>query len=217
MEELNQVIIDNQRLIYAITNYFKNYNHKDDLYQVGVIGLINAYYNYDPMVNVKFSTYAYPYILGEMKKLVREDKGIKISREISKRNLKIEKAKVLLTQRLMREPSIKELSDFLEIPEIYVVEAVKSTNLIQSLDEPVNELSLYEVIGDKETDLDMLMALKAEIERLKASDKEIIETRYMQDLTQTEAAEVLGMSQVQVSRKEKKILVKLKNNLVNYN
>ncbi|MDD2435783.1 MAG: sigma-70 family RNA polymerase sigma factor [Bacilli bacterium] len=72
-------------------------------------------------------------------------------------------------------------------------------------------------MGDKETDLDMLMALKAEIERLKASDKEIIETRYMQDLTQTEAAEVLGMSQVQVSRKEKKILVKLKNNLVNYN
>ncbi len=217
MEELNQVILDNQKLIYAITNYFKNYSHKDDLYQVGVLGLINAYYNYNPGLNVKFSTYAYPYILGEMKKLVREDKGIKISRDISKRNFKIEKAKILLTQKLMREPSIKELSDFLEIPEVYVVEAIKSTNIMQSLDEPVNELSLHEVISKRETDINTLIALKEEIERLKGSDKEIIETRYMQDLTQTEAAEALGMSQVQVSRQEKKILVKLRNNLRTYN
>ncbi|MGE5455779.1 MAG: sigma-70 family RNA polymerase sigma factor [Ignavibacteriales bacterium] len=213
MENLDQAIIENQRLIHGMTHYFNNYPHKDDLFQVGVLGLINAYNNYDPNMNVKFSTYAYPYILGEMKKCVREDKSIKISRDISKRNLRIEKAKILLTQKLMREPTISELASFLEIPEIFVVEAVKSNNLTQSIDEPVNDMSLHEVITKRQTDMDTLLALREEIEALKQSEKELIEKRYMEDLTQNEAAKVLGISQVQVSRQEKKILVKMKNNL----
>lgn len=214
MKNLDQVIIDNQRLIHGMTHYFKNYAHKDDLFQVGVLGLINAYNNYDPNLNVKFSTYAYPYILGEMKKCVREDKSIKISRDISKRNFKIEKVKALLNQKLMREPTISEIAAFLEIPEMFVVEAIKSNNLTQSIDEPVNDMSLHEVITKRQTDIDTLLALKEEIESLKQSEKQLIEKRYMEDLTQTEAAKVLGISQVQVSRQEKKILVKMKNNLV---
>ena len=79
MDDLTKLTIDNERLIYSIANYFKNYSNKEDLYQVGRLGLITAYKKYNPNMNCKFTTYAYPYILGEMRRLVREDKGIKIS------------------------------------------------------------------------------------------------------------------------------------------
>ena len=91
MDEITNLIMNNERLIYSIANYFKNYNSKEDLYQAGCLGLITAYKKYNPNMNCKFTTYAYPYILGEMRKLVREDKGMKVSREITKLNLKIEK------------------------------------------------------------------------------------------------------------------------------
>ena len=94
MDEITNLIMNNERLIYSIANYFKNYQSKEDLYQAGCLGLITAYKKYDPNMHCKFTTYAYPYILGEMRKLVREDKGLKISREITKLNLKIEKAYV---------------------------------------------------------------------------------------------------------------------------
>ena len=109
---MEEIILENKNLIYSITRYFEKYANKEDLFQAGCIGMIMAYNHYDESMNVKFTTYAYPYILGEMKKLVREDKSIKISRNIQMLNLKIEKARVILTQKLMREPSINELSDF---------------------------------------------------------------------------------------------------------
>ena len=83
METLNEIIINNKNLVYSIANYFRNYKSKEDLYQAGFLGLIEAYKNYKNDKGTKFTTYAYSYIFGEMKKLVREDKGIKISREIS--------------------------------------------------------------------------------------------------------------------------------------
>ena len=134
MEEITNLILNNEKLIYSICNYFKNYNSKEDLYQAGCVGLISAYKKYNPDMNCKFTTYAYPYILGEMRKLVREDKGMKISREITKLNLKIEKAYILLTQKLMKEPSIEEIANYLEIPEYYVSEAILSLNKIKSID-----------------------------------------------------------------------------------
>ena len=90
MDELSNIIMDNQGLIYEAMKYFRNYNNKEDLYQVGCIGFIKAYKNFKDDKGCKFSTYAFTYILGEMKKLVREDKGIKISNQISKLNLKID-------------------------------------------------------------------------------------------------------------------------------
>ena len=89
MEEIANLIKENEKLIYSIANYFKNYNSKEDLYQAGCLGLINAYKKYNPEMNCKFTTYAYMYILGEMRKLVRQDKGMKISREITKLNRKV--------------------------------------------------------------------------------------------------------------------------------
>jgi len=217
MDEITNLIMNNERLIYSIANYFKNYNSKEDLYQAGCLGLITAYKKYDPNMNSKFTTYAYPYILGEMRKLIREDKGLKISREITKLNLKIEKAYVLLTQKLMKEPSIEEISRFLEIPEFYVSEAILSLNKIKSIDEPVNDegrdFTLQDVIGKSEN-VDELIMLKELLKGLNNEEKAIIDNRYMKDYTQSETSKLVGMSQVQVSRKEQKVLEKLKQKMV---
>lgn len=218
-DELLKLIKENEKLIYKITHFFTNYTLKEDLFQVGCIGLIKAYQNYKEGYNTKFTTYAYPYILGEIKKYVREDKGIKVSRDISKLNLKIEKAYILLTQKLMREPTSNELASFLGIEEFLVIEALSTNNKIYSLDEPVeyNEdtISLYEKIGTIETvDKETLITLKEELKNLDKDDYNIINNHYFKDLTQNEIAQMLGINQVQVSRKEKKILTKLKDKLV---
>ena len=153
-----------------------------------------------------------------MKKFVREDKGIKISRDITKLNLQIEKASILLTQKLMRQPTIKELSNYLEIDEYFIAEAMQSTNVLQSLDEPINndgkQITLYDSVSEQRTNnLDDLIALRNELSLLPELERELIEQRYMCDMTQTETAQILGMTQVQVSRKEKKVLMKLKDKL----
>ena len=184
--------------------YFKNYQSKEDLFQVGCIGLINAYNNYNSNTNVKFSTYAYSYILGEMKKLVREDKGIKISRNITKLYSQIEKANMYLTQKLMRTPTLTEIANFLEIEEYLLIEALNSTNVILDIDDiqvnnNTNEYDLY---------------LKEELNKLSSEELDLINKRYTLDMTQSEIANTLGLSQVQVSRKEHKVLEKLKKQLI---
>jgi|CZCB01.1.fsa_nt_gi RNA polymerase sporulation-specific sigma factor len=220
-QTINDILLENQNLIYSLTHSFSGYSNKDDLFQVGVIGLIKACQKYDANMGVKFTTYAYPFILGEMRKYVREDKGIKISRDIMKLNLKIEKASILLSQKLMREPTITELSQYLEIPEFQLAEAMKSINAIQSLDEPINgkdgkEMSLHETISDiNDMDLNSLIQLRDELSRLTPFEKNLIEARYMNDLTQQETAKILGISQVQVSRKEQNVLTKLRSKLMN--
>lgn len=218
-DDLEKLIIDNQNLIYSITHNFTNYPNKEDLFQAGTLGLINAYYRFDPNIGVKFTTYAYPYIVGEMCQLVRKDKGIKVSRNISKLNLMIEKASILLSQQLMREPTISELSNFLEVSEYELYEAIRSNNTIQSIDEAINddekEMTLHDVVGqDNNVDIDDLILLRQALENLDDFERNLIVNRYMRDMTQSETSKVLGMSQVQVSRKEQKILMKLKDKLV---
>ncbi len=212
---LEEAIFNNQNLVYSIANYFKNYKNKEDLYQAGYMGIINAYRNFNINQGCKFSTYAYPYILGEMRKLVREDKGIKISRQINKINLMIEKAYILLSQKLMRNPSLTEIANYLEIDEYLVNEAINSTNVIKSIDEPVNEegnFTLQEVIGYSDN-IDDLIMLKDNLKKLNLQEQELIKNRYINDLTQTETSNIMNMTQVQVSRQEKKILQKLKSKI----
>lgn len=216
--DLKELIINNQNLIYKLTHYFKNYENKEDLFQAGCIGMVKAYKKYDSSFNVKFTTFAFPYILGEMKKFVREDKGIKISKDISKLNSKLEKATIILSQKLMREPTLEELSSFLDIPTYDLAEAINSTNNIMSIDEVISsdgkDITLHDIIKDKETDLDSLIALRSAIEGLTDFEKELIGKRYYEDMTQKEVASYLGISQVQVSRKEQKVLTKLKSKIV---
>jgi RNA polymerase sporulation-specific sigma factor len=217
MKPIDQIILENQNLIYSITNYFSNYKNKEDLFQVGVIGIMKAYHNYDENFNIKFTTYAYTYILGEMKKYIREDKSIKVSRNISSLNAKIEQASNMLSQKLYRNPTPVELSNFLGIPEILVTEALNSKREVKSIDEPIasdsKEVTLHETIPDRVLDINTLIALKQELTKLDSAELELLKNRYFDDKTQMETANSLGMTQVQVSRKEQKVLTKLRNNL----
>ena len=149
----NEQIMEYKNYIMSLTKYFEGYKNKEDLFQVGCIGLMNAYSKFDPSYGVKFSTYAYSHILGEMKKLVRTDKGIKISRDITKLKLKIEKANILLSQKLMRMPTIKELSEFLDVDENLITDSIATTNIIQSIDEPLSldskEVTLHDYVAEK--------------------------------------------------------------------
>lgn len=215
---MEQLILENKNLIYSMTRYFERFCNKEDLFQAGCIGMILAYKNYDESMGVKFTTYAYPYILGEMKKLVRENRSVKVSRNIQMISLKIEKANILLTQKLMREPTIFEIADYLEMPIEMVNEAINSNMIVYSIDEPLNDdgkiVTLQDTIGKVDNEnLDDLILLRDELSKLTDFEKQLIETRYSKDLTQMETAKALGISQVQVSRKEQKVLLKLKNKL----
>lgn len=203
---MEQLILDYEKLIYSIMKYFKDYPHKDDLYQVGCIGLIKAYNNYNSTYDCKFSTYAYQYILGEMRKIVREDKGIKISRNISKLYQEIEFTSNYLEQRYMRKPTTKEIAEVLSIDEYLVIEAINSTNALLDIDE------VYD--NNFHSSNDEVFMLKEELKKLSSQELDLISKRYMEDLTQKEVATLLGMSQVQVSRKEHKVLEKLKKQLI---
>lgn len=207
------IILENKNLIYSICNHFNE--NKEDLFQAGCLGMIMAYKNYDPSYSVKFTTYAYPYIIGEIKKYIRENKGIKVSRDISKLYLKIEKANILLSQQLMREPTKYELSSYLEIDIELIDLAINSVIPIESVDKSIDDtdLTLLDVIG-KNNNIDDLIMLKDGLKQLNEFERNLIEQRYINDLTQSEVSNNLGISQVQVSRNEQKILKKLRNKIV---
>lgn len=171
-----------------------------------------AYKNFDPRFNVKFSTYAYTYILGEMKKVIN-DNTLKYGKQLLSLKYKINKVSILLTQKLMRLPTKEEIIEMLNITE-YEYDEVMQINKTISLDNEVGEnLALYEVIGEKEKDLASLLALKQELKKLNKEEKELINSRYVYGETQKEIAFALKTNQVDISRKEKKILLKLKTKL----
>lgn len=171
-----------------------------------------AYKNFDPRFNVKFSTYAYTYILGEMKKVIN-DNTLKYGKQLLSLKYKINKVSILLTQKLMRLPTKEEIIEMLNITE-YEYDEVMQINKTISLDNEVGEnLALYEVIGEKEKDLASLLALKQELKKLNKEEKELINSRYVYGETQKEVAFALKTNQVDISRKEKKILLKLKTKL----
>lgn len=211
-------VLEYSNMIYSITHYFEGYKNKEDLYQAGCLGLVEAYQNFDASYGVKFSTYAYSYIMGEMKKLIREDKGIKISRNLVRLNQQIELAKGKLEQVLMRQPNVYEISEFLGISIEDAEQAMQIVTNIYSIDEPLNnegkEITLHDTISDNNLDINTLVALKEEVSNLTPFERKILEKRYNEDMTQSEIAESLGINQVQVSRKEFKIYQKIKHNLV---
>ncbi|MCI9585558.1 MAG: sigma-70 family RNA polymerase sigma factor [Bacilli bacterium] len=215
MEELTELILENEKLIYKAVNRFPYYRDKEDLYQAGCKGMQDAYRTYDPNKGAKFTSHAYRYILGEMINVVNKDKCVKVSREVTRLNNQIEKAKSMLAQKLMREPTITELSNYLEVPEYYLIEAMNSNVTAQSIDSMVGDtnMMLHEVISSKEIDVDTLLYLKTELESLNEPERTIMIQRYYEDMTQTEVANSLGLSQVDVSRREKKVLTKIRGQL----
>lgn len=208
-------LLEYENLVYSIINKYSGFD-KDDLYQVGIMGLVQAYKNYNSSFNVKFSSYAYYYILGEVTKYIRENRSIRVSKDLLKLKSLIDKTIVLMTQRLGREPSISEVSLYLEIDEEKINEVLSSVSDVRSLDYAYDEegCEMYASLGVEEVGMNLdLINLRDEINSLSDDEKELIISRYFDDMTQSEVSSKLGISQVQVSRKESKVLEKLKNKI----
>ena len=209
-KDLKDIILENEGLIYKAASYFKGYNI-DDLYQAGCLGIISGAPNYDETKGAKFSTYIYSYIIGEMKKLVREDKPLKMSRDINKLKTKINEANDFLTQKLMHTPTTLELCEFLDISEYDLSLALNTAN-VTSIDSNYQDTNMlmHEIIEDKKANLDDLLYLKTEIENLEEPERTIMINRYFEDMTQSEVAKSIGLNQTEISRKESKVLAKFK-------
>lgn len=208
-------LLEYEGLVYSIIGKYSGYFDKDDLYQVGMMGLIQAFNHFDSSFKVKFSSYAYYYILGEVTKYIRENRTVKVSKDVVKLSQAIEKTREVMRQRLGREPTDTEVSLFMEIEEEKISEVRDAMQEVKSLDFAYDdEDSLYNsvMIFDRGMSPSVL-DLKDEIGRLPDDERKILQARYYQDLTQSEASKQLGISQVQVSRKEGKILEKLRQRL----
>lgn len=208
-------ILEYENLIYKMISQYKSFD-KEDLYQVAIIGLMKAKKNYKDSENTKFSTYAYYYILGEINNYITASNPVKVSRDLLRLNKSLEQAKEVMRQRLRREPTSEELSIFLEEPLEKIQEATLATRQVESLDYAYEEenMDLYNSIGTQEMGMnDEILDLKNAISTLSKEEQQLIIARYFNDLTQQETSKTLGMSQGQVSRKETKILEKLKTTL----
>lgn len=193
-------------LIKSIASNFYGVEY-NDLYQAGVLGLIQAYKNYQSDGKTKFSSYAYKYIFGEMYNYMLSAKALKQNRDLLKLTKLIEKTNVYLTQSLGKIPTTLEIAKYLNIDPNLINMAISSTYSILSLDSELdNDSSLYNTIkDDKENKLDYL-DLKWSVDNLEEPYKSIIKLRYFNDYTQQEVAKKLKLTQVMVSRYEKKSL-----------
>lgn len=216
MKELSEVVKENQNLIYKIASKYSNYYNIEDLFQVGVIGLIKAYKNYKQDSLAKFSTYAHKYIFGEIIEFIKNDRTIKVGSETLKIYKAYEKAKDYLTNRYGRIPSMDEISNFTGIEIRVLEESIEKSMFTLSLDNALTEddFTLEQTIGvDKRLIIDNLIDLKNELKKLPYEERELIRLRYFEDYTQSETANYLGKTQVQVSRSEKLILKKIGSNI----
>ncbi|HZG72862.1 MAG TPA: RNA polymerase sporulation sigma factor SigF [Chondromyces sp.] len=219
-EARDTIVQHNMRLVWSVVQRFLNRGYEpDDLFQIGCIGLLKSVDKFDLSYDVKFSTYAVPMIIGEIQRFIRDDGTVKVSRSLKETGNRIRRARDELTKKLGRTPTVNELADHLEIPAEEVVMAQEAVRAPSSIHETV-----YENDGDPITLLDQLadhndqqwfdkIALKEAIRELDERERLIVFLRYYKDQTQSEVAERLGISQVQVSRLEKKILSQMKERM----
>lgn len=218
----DQVIQKNMGLVYSIVSRYAGRGYDtEELSQIGAIGLIKAVDKFDMSFDVKFSTYAVPMISGEIKRFLRDDGMVKVSRSIKENGWKIRKAADTLSQQLDREPSIEELAAATEIAVEDIVLALEANLEVESIHKPVSfadgkEVSLEDKIPEKSDWNEQLlnrMLVDQLMLLLNDKEKKLIQMRYYDDKPQREVAECLGISQVQVSRLEKKILKNLRNHM----
>lgn len=215
-ENLKKLIKENKKLICFIINKYTSYYEFDDLYQVSIIGMIKAYQNFDCSKGVKFTTYAYKYILSEVLLFINNNRPIRVSREYQKLYKKILEARTILTQKLMKEPTTYELSLFLEIDEALINDIMIYQEKVKSLDEVImddgKQVTLLDQISSSNIK-EEYTSLHDSLASLNKDELELINLRYFRGLTQSEIACISGQNQVKVSRNEQKILKKIKNNL----
>lgn len=220
-EARDTIFKENTGLIYSVAKRFLGRGvEMEDLFQIGSIGLLKAVDHFDPSYEVRFSTYAVPMIAGEIKRFLRDDGLLKVSRSLKENCSRIYQAKEKLEKELGREAGLEEIAEEVELSLDEVVLALESTAEVESLHKTIyqgegNDISLMDRLPEKENGQEQALNrifLDEMLQRLNARERQLIGMRYFQNRTQTEVAAELGISQVQVSRMEKRILKKLKEN-----
>lgn len=220
-EAREKLVVDNVGLIWSIVRRFAGRGYEqEDLFQIGSIGLIKAIDKFDMTFDVKFSTYAVPMIAGEIKRFLRDDGMIKVSRSLKEMAYKAYILREQMEKEYKREPTLNEIAAELGVPKEELAQAIDASAEIESLQKIIyqgdgSDISLMDKLpqeGDPCEDVMNRMLLEQMMRGLDEKEKQIIHMRYFLDKTQTQIAEELGVSQVQVSRMEKKILQKMKHN-----
>ena len=215
LEAREQYIKGNLRLVLSVIKRFSQSNENvDDLFQIGCIGLIKAIDNFNPELEVKFSTYAVPMIIGEIRRFLRDNNAIRVSRSLKDTAYKAIYAKENLTRRNLKEPTIMEIAEEIGIPKEDIVYALDAIQNPMSLYEPVyteggDTLYVMDQISDKKCKEESWIeniSLSEAMKRLNERENEIITLRFFEGKTQMEVAEYIGISQAQVSRLEKNAL-----------
>ncbi|MGN1305585.1 MAG: sigma-70 family RNA polymerase sigma factor [Oscillospiraceae bacterium] len=213
--ETDKFTEENLGLVRLCANRFRGKGIEyDDLYSTGCIGLIKAVNGFDSSRGVKFSTYAVPVILGEIKRLFRDGGTVKVSRSVKELSLKITRIKEDFGQKYGREPQISELAELTGESEENIVEAVCAGRPVLSLtadDDESDGGQIDVAVEAYDEEMAETLSLHAALRTLPEKDQLLIYYRYYKDLTQTQTAEKLGMTQVQVSRREKKLLLSLRS------
>ncbi|MEI3395198.1 MAG: SigB/SigF/SigG family RNA polymerase sigma factor [Clostridia bacterium] len=221
---MERLVRDNNGLIWSIVKRFTNRGYEiDDLYQIGCIGFIKSIKRFDTNFEVKLSTYSVPYILGEIKRFIRDDGPIKVSRSIKELNVKIQELKKHYMITKGREITIEELEKELKVDKEDIIIAMESNNCMESIENTVGaenkdgkQLSVLDKISTGKNEEEIItnrMVVNQLIKELGTRDREIILLRFFKEKTQTEVAQILGISQVQVSRIERKVLDNMKSKL----
>lgn len=207
-----KIIKDNEKLIWKIAGHFYGVD-KSDLFQAGVMGLLKALKNYKKDGLTKFSTYAHDYIFGEMY-LLANSRSIKISKDILNLYKKIEQTRYMLAQKINKIPSNMELAEYLNLDLNTIELACMSGNKIMSLDSPNEEdNNIYDYLRSEDENIDTKILINDGLNSLDYREKEILKSRYFEDLTQNEVAKKLKLTQVMVSRYEKKGIYKMREYL----
>ena len=217
----DKMINGNLRLVLSVIQRFTNRGENpDDLFQVGVIGLIKAIDNFNPTLDVRFSTYGVPMIIGEIRRFLRDNNSVRVSRSMRDTAYRAMQIKEQLTNKNNREPTVEEIAKIMEMPKEQVVLALEAIVEPVSLYEPVfsdgnDTIYVMDQIGDKNDDSTWLeeIAVKEAITNLSDREKRILSMRFFRGKTQMEVAAEIGISQAQVSRIEKGALDTIKKNI----
>ena len=214
-----KILIENTGLIWSIVRRFLNRGHEgEDLFQIGCIGMLKAIDRFDTEFDVAFSTYAVPMIAGEIRRFIRDDGIVKISRKIKENQMKIMHQREIYINEKKQEPTIEELEKVCDLTKEEIVMAMDASRNVESIDKEMyskdSSYTLMDLAEDdtniEETVLNKIMVQQL-MDMLESKERKIINLRYFKNKTQSQVAKEMGMTQVQVSRLEKKILNSMRN------
>lgn len=215
----DKILIENTGLIWSIVRRFLNRGHEgEDLFQIGCIGMLKAIDRFDTEFDVAFSTYAVPMIAGEIRRFIRDDGIVKISRKIKENQMKIMHQREIYINEKKQEPTIEELEKVCDLTKEEIVMAMDASRNVESIDKEMyskdSAYTLMDLAEDdtniEETVLNKIMVQQL-MDMLESKERKIINLRYFKNKTQSQVAKEMGMTQVQVSRQEKKILNSMRN------